>query len=371
MSRQTVVDCMGPYIPRQIEAALRAGMLIRQPGKSGEAKQKGKLFKPRLKHRPDGRKYVSQEQDAQGKYVAWSEGEIGKGHIVHPHYVNPNKGEAAGLHIAIDVLWALFPESALNGIVGVFNAEPITNYRNLHLHLVSGEDCPISDSCEFAGKFCHCIWLPNQLLAWGRIADDGQFVALKEVIRSRLIDLWEFKDLIRERMNIDDWIEFRSIVPRKYEDMVPPATVGEDRVNVVLEKIAAHKLISNMQTMQRTNFETHNCYGAPFHQFGLAIETCFKDDINVPHIGMAINLRDPVVENKRQAIARLKIEDQAKQLAVKKQVPPPSKMKEGANDEMIDEAEVVLSNEIYDDSLIDEIGVEEEYVFDDDDYQDF
>jgi len=116
-----VVDCMDGHIPREHEAALAKKAMIREPGKSGVEKDQGKIQKPRLKHRPDGRKYVAAE--------GWSGEKPGEGLVTDPRFVNP--GKSSIIKLCLETLWETFDDSQFKGIVGQFNKTPIQHYNGL------------------------------------------------------------------------------------------------------------------------------------------------------------------------------------------------------------------------------------------------
>jgi len=298
---QTVVDCMKAYIPREHQAALQKGVMIKEPGKSGEEKKKGKIAKSRLKHRPDGRKYVKPES-------LKNNGE----EVTRPQDVNP--GKSSIIRICVDLLWKRFKEEQLEGIVGRFNLEPVHKYRGLE-KFVSGK-CLLRDECSFGTGECSCIWRPFQLLTWGR--SNSPFVALPEdeVIRCSPITMFDLRDQVREIMPKDRWLAFRDKPSKKYDKWLL-SDMSEEDIIAMRETIAAHKLKDLIQTNQRTNFKTSNCYGVAFHQFAIAIDSWYEDDdLNTVSMCLAVNERDPSVENYRQA---------QKRLAKKEQTPKPKK----------------------------------------------
>jgi len=363
-----VVDCMHGYIPREHEVALAKGALIREPGKSGKEKEQGKLQKPRLKHRPDGRKYV----DANG----WSGDEPGQGIVKHPKFINP--GKSSIIKTSIEALWATFQDGQLDGIVGSFNTEPIREYMGLEKNL-NDAPCLLTDECGFAGKFCSCIWRPFQLLVWGCIVD-GQFTALPDdkIIRSSWLTMYELRDKVRELLTPEQWTVFRNKLSKKYSAVLSK----EDAKNPqVLDDIAAHKLIDNLQTMQRTDFSTANCYGLALHQFGLAIETRYADSDGSPCkicgapcdllVCLAVNERNPVVETKRQAIHRLAQEEQKKQPKKEQKEEKPKLVVKKSPVSSVENADEGIFASTYDDDFYDDeeelVGeIEDSIGFDDD-----
>ena len=292
---QMVVDCMHGYIPRIHEAALKKGGVVREPGKSGKEKVEGRLRYPRLKHRPDGRKYV----DAKG----WSGGQPGEGYVTDPRFVNP--GKSSILKLSIELFWQSFENEQLEGIVGRFNTEPIQHYAGLEKY-IGKEACPLFDECPHSGVSCDCIWRPFQILTWGR--DDGGFVALPEdeIIRSPWISLYELRDRVKAALPYPVWVNFRNKISGKYKESyeaIPKGATEAEKIEII-EEIAAYKLMDNITRMQRTKFSIANCFGLAMHQFGLAFDTLYNDDL-VVSVCLALNERDPIYETLKAAKMRL------------------------------------------------------------------
>jgi len=266
------IDITNAYIPRQVEAALEYGAMLHVQSKKGI----GQFRTPRLKHRPDGRKYVSKDSKA------WTEG------YVNPSFINPQKSETTVLGVGFRTLFLRIDPKLLKGVVGSFNSEPILEYMGLQAY--SGKDCLFRDNgCKFNKGDCSCIWRPNQLLTWGKI-QEGNFVPLHEngVIHGGWMNIYDFAKFVKTWMLADDWQIFAG---RKSKKQYP-------HPQDTLESEVAWKLFGNMQTMQRTDFHTANCYGLPLHQFDMAIDSKFVDE-NTPALRLVLHRRDPTVLTKR------------------------------------------------------------------------
>ena len=288
-----IIDCRKGYHPRLVEMALRSNSRINVNSRNSEG---SRLVVPRLKHRPDGRKYVSAAQDAEGKYIAWSSGKYGEGYIVSPRYVNPQRGQNALLKVAFDVLLDQIKKAELQGIVGLFNNKPIKQYKGVE-KIDEGLECCFKDSCQHCvSKGCQCVWRENQILTWYKL--NGEMSPLQSPIRGSPISMYEFRDLVRSRIPESKWKAFRDKESKEFSKSKYSKVDRED--------IAAHKLINNMIVMQRTNFAAANPYGIAVMQFGNAIETLYLDDINIIYINIALGTENPKIETRGQAKARLK-----------------------------------------------------------------
>ena len=302
-----IIDSMGKYIPREKQMILDSKALIKEPGKTGEEKAKGKVQKPRLKHRPDGTRHIEP--------TGWTGEEPGVGFVL-PRSLNPNPGKTSVLHFCLQALWDTFGNKSLAGIVGQFNLKPIFKYKGLE-NYVSGE-CLYRDKCEFNTGDCACIWRPFQLLTWGRVKDD-KFVPLneKEQIRSPYLTMYELRDRVKKLMSPGAWLAYRDKLSKKYVGLIPNGSTEAEREEI-LERIGAMKIIDSLETMQRTDFNTANCYGIAFHQFGIALDRRYGDDLDTLCVCLALNARDPVKESKREAVARLEKKEQKEQVVPKK-----------------------------------------------------
>lgn len=298
-----VIECMDGYIPRVYEAALRKGLRIKEPGKSVKDREKGKISKPRLKHRPDLRKYVKNWNKDVEQVV--------------PGDINPLKNSL--VKPCLDILWREFNLSFFEeNIVGVFNKEPIFNY--LELEKKVSQKCVLRDECPYVqSKNCCCIWLPYQILTWKR-KEGNKLVSLKEPISSPWISSFHLRDLCREQVEPAKWIEFRDRVTGKYLDLLP----SHGNISVeMLEDIAAAKLVDNLRVFQRTHLDTNNCYGLVLHQCDMAIDNRF-DDLETVSIRLTIGRREPQIETYRDAARLLRIQDETVPLRKKKKRKGPS-----------------------------------------------
>lgn len=267
-----VYDCTKCYHPNRMERALLEGAQILLKGKGGD---KERCMKPRLKHRRDGRKYVS-KQTIDGKYPAWSTGVYGEGFVTSPKYVNPNRGENALSKTTLDVLLGQIEDENISGVVGKFNSEPVCQYQNLHI-LYPEESC---------------VWRPWQFLTWGKLEND-EFIALKEVIEGKPLSPKQLLELVREKVPGECWQKFSKRVskknfPKSYE----------------LDDILASKLVANAQTFQRTSLNNNNCFGIALHQFGMCIETKYLYNLEEMWVNLVINRRDPIKDRKYDAKLR-------------------------------------------------------------------
>ncbi len=272
-----VIDCHQCYHPNRMERALSENHLIRIRGK-----KEFKVQPPRLKHRRDGRKYISKEIDSTGKYKAWSSGILNTGYITSPLYVNPNRGENALSKTTIDILLNQIPAEQLEGIVGTFNTEKVVEYTqgSTEIHKFYEEE--------------DCVWRPNQLLTWGRIVDN-EFVALNagEVLCGIPVNARQFSHLMEAALPPEQW---QSFVGKKSKKVFGDLSSDE---------ILGLRLFSSIATLQRTEMDNNNCFGLCLHQFGMCIETRYLHNLDELYAYIVINRRDPVKEKKSQAKLRL------------------------------------------------------------------
>lgn len=224
--------------------------------------------KVRLYHRTDGKKYISNEQNEKGEYIAWSSGKIGEGYITNPIYANPQRGKDVGTRLIVQILLEqMNKQGLLDGIMGLFNPLPITEYQGI----VGSHSCG-SDSCSFNGTIsCPCCVRPGQVLSWGEMEGDVFVALLPGDAISSGMSLTDLCAEMKVRMDSMAWMKFEG---------------RKSKVHSSVEE----KVFANIQTQQRASVEESNPYGLSLGMFGYALET-WEEDGKI-FVGLAVGLRE-------------------------------------------------------------------------------
>lgn len=254
----SVYDMQTGYHPILMEKAHREGAHIVVSGRGGP-----KEISPRIKHRLDCRLYVCKEKDKNGKCLAWATGEFGSGLIMSPRFANPQRGEGAVFHALVDLLLDHVADADMTGIVGKLNEDPIADPR-------VAKQFPKE-------KFA---WNPYQKVQWGRMVDD-KFLALPAEVLGEAVTAEILLDEVEHYLGEKEWNDF---VSRESHFSGP---------NIPLQK-----MLANIQTLQRVDVSSNNCYGLALSQFSFAIDSLMGKGEKVFRI--AIGRDEPIKERKKK-----------------------------------------------------------------------
>lgn len=221
-----------------------------------------KLMVPRLYHRVNLLRFISQD------VKAWSSGESGKGVVLSPLFVNPQRGRGTLIKEGIELLLSLLPEEKITAIVGVLNDEPIVEQEPFS-SLYPDEEM---------------VWGMCQWLTWGRLNGlDVDILTEAEVIEGEKIARTQFVERLLSRVGPAVRLAF---IEKEIERGKYPESSEEEIVEI--------KLWRNIQAFQRVNFKSINCYGCCQYQCGMSINTWYEEDCVDPYINITINKRIPL-----------------------------------------------------------------------------